>query len=419
MLERTPRATGAALPVLLALLAAGCGSEPPALQVGEASFTEEELLGLRAGQVWRLAELTALGLAYARDEVTALGRPLLDRRIESRLLDRFRADLAVRRAGIGEDVLQARYGTDPEYELVVRHVVALAEEDASEAVRDSARQKAERALERIRAGEDFAAVAADLSEEPGAAERGGRLEPGREGSWVPEFWETASGLEEGEVSRVVRTQYGFHVIMLEERRVVPFEEVRGRVVVDAARMIGGAEEAWSAWRDSVRPELRVDTAAVEAAARGALPDTAAVVTWPDGAYPAGAYRSHLTSLPLERWREASTGTGPTALEEAISDALAARAAASARERGLAVPENERTEVEREWRDRVTRWAASLGFRPGMAPSRVADAALEGLSTTAQNATIARREARERAPLLRAAYPIRGTAVPETGGSSSP
>lgn len=416
---RTRSTLGTAALALSTLLAGGCGPGEAALLVDGATFSEDELLGLRGRQVWKLAEITALGLAYAGDEVERLGRPLLERRIEDRLLERFRAELAVRRVGVEEDVLRAQYETDPRYELVVRHVVALAEEDAPEAEQDSARARARRALERIEDGEPLSEVAADLSDEPGAAERGGRLEPGRRGSWVPEFWETAIGLEEGEHSDVVRTRYGYHVIELEERRTVPFEEVRGEVVLDAAEMIGGVEEVWSSWRDSVAPELQVDTAAVEAAARGRLSDTAAVVRWPGGAYRAGSYRSHLNSLPVELWREASTGTGEPALREAREDALRARAAALVRQLGMEISEAERSALQRQWSDQVTAWATSLGFEPGMGPSAVAAAAREGLSTTRQNARIARREMEERAPLLRAAYPIRGTALPETGGTGEP
>jgi parvulin-like peptidyl-prolyl isomerase len=76
---------------------------------------------------------------------------------------------------------------------VVRHLVVLSERWRPAAHRDSARAVATEALERARAGEAFEALAAEYSDEPGAAERGGLLEPGREGSWVPEFWQRGIG----------------------------------------------------------------------------------------------------------------------------------------------------------------------------------------------------------------------------------
>src|SRR5690606_1075757 len=108
----------------------------------------------------------------------------------------------------------------------------------SEALRAEARRKAERALERIRAGEPFPEVAAEVSEEPGAEGRQGLLQPGREGSWVSEFWNAARALDPGEVSPVTETQYGFHVLRLEERREIPFEEARNDVTLEVAEMIG-------------------------------------------------------------------------------------------------------------------------------------------------------------------------------------
>ena len=53
---------------------------------------------------------------------------------------------------------------------------------------------AEEARQRALAGEDFAALAGEYSEEPGAAERGGLLQPGREGTWVDPFWQAALAL---------------------------------------------------------------------------------------------------------------------------------------------------------------------------------------------------------------------------------
>lgn len=425
---------------LLLVLLASCGDEEAALRVDGASFTEDDLLGLSGERRTRLAELTALGLAFARDEAERAGAPLLERRREDLLLERFRASLVLERRDVGDDVLRAQYETDPRYELVVRHVVALADAQDPDSVHEAARARAERALERIESGEPMAEVAAELSEEPGAAERGGRLQPGREGSWVPEFWRAANALEEGEHSGVVRSEYGYHVIQLEERRVVPFEEVRSEVVLSAGRMIGGMEEAWVSWSDSVAAGVRIDSAALGGWLEGApmAVDTAATTSdVPPGAgereasgdvlarvggggsgaaYMAGDFLRHAVSLEEGAWRRLVEADPAEAGAELREEAVRRAASRAARDRGLAVPPGEEERLAREWRNQVASWAVSLGFQPGAAAGAVGERALEALSTTRQNATIARGEVEPRGPLLRAAYRIRGLER-ETGASS--
>ncbi len=108
-----------------------------------------------------------------------------------------------------------------------RHVLVKLAPNASEAESAAARRKIEQILERAKAGADFAELAKAQSEGP-TAPQGGDLGFVPRGAMVKPFEDAAFALKPGEISDVVRTQYGLHIIKLEARRegsLVPEEQV--------------------------------------------------------------------------------------------------------------------------------------------------------------------------------------------------
>ena len=228
---------------LVLLGATACVSEPPALTVGDVTFSQNELIGLSEARRIELATITAFGLATARGETMLALAPVLERSLDEALLVHIAAELVLRDGQVDDEQLRAHYLTNPAVELTVRHVLFFSERWRPPSHRAEAQRKGEAALERLRTGDPFPEVAAELSEEPGAEGRQGLLTPGREGSWVSEFWGAALALEVGDISPVVETPYGFHVLRLEGREIVPFEETRPTVVLEVADLIGSLDQA--------------------------------------------------------------------------------------------------------------------------------------------------------------------------------
>lgn len=114
-----------------------------------------------------------------------------------------------------------------------RHILVRAEANAPEAEKQKAREKAEGLLARAKKGEDFAALAAEHSEDPGSKVRGGELPWFSRGQMVPPFEQAAFALKKpNELSPVVETPFGYHVIQLLERKEpqpIPFEQVQERI----------------------------------------------------------------------------------------------------------------------------------------------------------------------------------------------
>ncbi len=138
------------------------------------------------------------------------------------------------------------------------HILIRVAPDADDAAKQKARSEAEAVLEDLRAGGDFAALAKEHSQDASAAQ-GGDLDFFSRGQMVPPFETAAFALKTGDVSAVVETQFGLHIIKVTDRRearTVPFAEVDGQIrqfLQDQKR-----EEATTAFIDSLKNKGKVE-----------------------------------------------------------------------------------------------------------------------------------------------------------------
>ncbi len=121
-----------------------------------------------------------------------------------------------------------------EEEACARHIlVKVKQDDKGEGHSDAeARQIAQRLLDEVNAGGDFAAIARKSSEDPGSAQNGGDLGCFPPGRMVREFDDAVFGLQPGETSGLVKTSFGYHIIRLESYKpssVLPLAQVKERI----------------------------------------------------------------------------------------------------------------------------------------------------------------------------------------------
>jgi peptidyl-prolyl cis-trans isomerase C len=133
---------------------------------------------------------------------------------------------------VSDEEVASFYAEHPEMfkndaQVHARHIIFAAGEDADAGTVAAAGAKAEKARERALAGEDFAELAREVSEGPSAS-TGGDLGFFTREQMMPAFADAAFALEPGQISGVVRSPFGFHVIKVEEKRpagTLPLDEV--------------------------------------------------------------------------------------------------------------------------------------------------------------------------------------------------
>jgi peptidyl-prolyl cis-trans isomerase C len=118
-----------------------------------------------------------------------------------------------------------------EQEVHARHILIRAAAGDDKASKE-AEDKIKAIIVRLKKGEDFAKVASEATEDPSGKANGGDLGYFSKEQMVPEFSDTAFKLDKDQISEPVKTQFGWHVIKVEDKRVKPvppFDEVKPQI----------------------------------------------------------------------------------------------------------------------------------------------------------------------------------------------
>lgn len=123
-------------------------------------------------------------------------------------------------------------------EVHARHILFRVNDANDQAASKVAEDKVKNTIDRIKKGEDFATLAKALTDDPSGKQDGGDLGYFSRDQMVPEFSEVAFKLAKGQVSDPIKTQFGWHVLKVEDKRLrepPPFDKVRGEIEQFASR----------------------------------------------------------------------------------------------------------------------------------------------------------------------------------------
>lgn len=402
-----------ALPAAATLLAGGCNG------FGEAMTAHTDVVARAAGHELRVeeaAEMLAsnpeipaepqvvqaladywvdyilLATAAAEDtslsaiDLEALTQPAREQAIMARLRDEVvHADTA-----FTDEQVEERWITEgPGAEIRARHILLRVPADATPQQRDSVEALAESLRARAESGEDFAELATEYSQDPGSAARGGDLDFFGRGRMVAPFEEAAFQLDPGEISPVVETAYGYHVIKLEERRQPELGQQRDdfrRYLIQQAQ-----QDAEAAYLDSLAAETEVEIApggldvVREIASRPELSlegraASRVIARYEDGEFTSGEFATFIRGQPAQT--QSAFSTADDEQLSSVVEQLARREMLlnEARRRGIELTREEEEQIRRDARQglrTVLQQAQLTGGERGEALEQRVEGLLQG------------------------------------------
>jgi len=131
------------------------------------------------------------------------------------------------------------YDDNPSYfqqpaKVRASHIMIIVDSKADQSKKDEARKKIEQVMKRLKAGEDFAALAKEVSQDTSTKENGGDLDYFSKGQIGSQSFEDAAfGLKKGEISDIVETDSGYHIIKLTDKtdaKKISYEEAKNDII---------------------------------------------------------------------------------------------------------------------------------------------------------------------------------------------
>ncbi|OCL26331.1 peptidylprolyl isomerase [Orenia metallireducens] len=207
-------------------------------------LTEEELLkALKSRGINSLEEFKEIMWKENKDEV-------LIQKLQQQVVD----DVV-----ITEEEIEAYYEKNKSKfkrpaQIKARHILIKTDKKSDEEAKD----KAQKVLNKLKDGADFAKLAKEYSEGP-SAKNGGDLGYFRKGQMVPEFEQAAFDLEVGELSELVKTEFGYHIIKVENRKeagTISLEEAKGKIKNVLTQQ--AQQNKWNSFMKGLKEEAKID-----------------------------------------------------------------------------------------------------------------------------------------------------------------
>lgn len=234
-------------------------------------WLESKARGVQAGDAEIQAKLTQLRGQFPTQE--AFDKALKDRGMTADTLKRdAQVDISVNKLmqaevaalpGPSDADAKDFYDKNPDQfkqpeQARASHILIRVDPNATPDVKKKARAQIDSVLKQAKAGADFAKLAQEHSQD-GSAAQGGDLNYFNRKMMVPEFDQAAFALQPGQISDVVTTQFGYHVIKVTDRkpeRLVPFEEAQGKIKEFLA--VQKKDERQKAFIEGLRKKAKIE-----------------------------------------------------------------------------------------------------------------------------------------------------------------